>query len=233
MELSEWKIYAEIIKNLATGLGILVGGGWTVYRFGLFRERFPSIEMRNGIRLVGEGETENLYELTCVVENKGKTRKWLAPLEFEILGFRDEDFDKDGLFPISSSVNNEVRFLGLNNDRQKGEFDFSKMYWVNPKWTIPFVDGQSSRQFQYLIALSKDFKFLSLYSKFIDYNSRRTAVRHLLDATRFKMSKEQWKDMSQEERIRHNSNRRSDFYFAQITMSVKDLIDANSKDNNR
>lgn len=89
-----WNISADDFEHIVTGIGIVVGGVWVLYRFGSFRERFPSMELNNNIVYIGESNTECLFELRCTVENKGKVRKWLAPFDFDLLFLTSDDIFK-------------------------------------------------------------------------------------------------------------------------------------------
>lgn len=206
MSFSDW---ISAIKDILGGLAIITGGVWALYRFGLFRERFPSMEIVNGITLIGENSIEYLLELYCVVENKGKVRKWLTPFQFDLL-----ELGNDNPFETDPELNGEVKF----NKRLK------KTFWVLPTWHIPFVDGQSKKKFHYLLAIPKTVKYLSLYTKFIDFKSKKRAVNYILSETKIKRSSAEWTNKTWEEKIRFLSLQKTDFYFAQTTLLVDKLI---------
>ncbi|MEQ8415942.1 MAG: hypothetical protein RIB71_15795 [Imperialibacter sp.] len=214
MNFSDW---AESIKNIIEVIAILVGGGWALYRFGLFRERFPSMEISNGINYIGENSSEYLLELYCIVENKGKVRKWLAPLDFELLYLDESDpFERD------LEINEEVSFKKiLRNVTHYG----NRKYWVYPDWYIPFVDGGSTKHFHHLTAVPKHCKYLILNTRFIDFNSKMKAVNYILFLTNENNtgSAKHWNDKSFEERIMEIGSKKSDFYYSQATIEIETI----------
>jgi hypothetical protein len=212
------KDISEIIKNIVELLAVLVGGGWTIYKFDLFRERYPSIEIANSIKLVGENSEDYLLELSCEVENKGKSRKWLAPLEFSFLYLNKQD-----KFISAKNLNDQVGFRVYLHD---SEINKEKKYWVNPDWHIPFVDGEVKKSFHYQISINKsDVAFLSLFTTFIDFNSKEKAVEHILNRTNTRMPGAEWDKLSSEERMNYNlkNHSGSDYYYAQVTTSIDEL----------
>jgi|GEM_PF-3129243 len=225
--------WSEQVKNITEALGIIVGGAWALYRFGLFREKFPSMEIQNGILYIGENSSEYLLELFCIVENKGKVRKWIAPLEFELLFLK-----KDSPFERNSGLNNEVNFKSFPEDEVIG---LEKNYWVLPTWHIPFVDGESKKKFNYIVSVPKHYSFLSLYTRFIDFNSRTKAIeyiRHRKDKNtikndsewnvqiwekRIRFEKDIWDKTSWEHKIDYVLSKKTDFYYTQTTVSIDSL----------
>lgn len=214
MNFSDW---TESIKNIIEVIAILIGGGWALYRFGLFRERFPSMEISNGINYIGENSSEYLLELYCVVENKGKVRKWLAPFDFELLYLEESD-----PFESNSEVNEEIYFKKfLRNVTHYG----NRKYWVHPDWYIPFVDGGSKKHFHHVTAVPKEYKYLILNTRFIDFNSKMKAVNYILSLTKEETSSSDkpWNEKSFEERIMENGSKKSDFYYNQSTMEIETI----------
>lgn len=196
----------ESIKNIIQGLAVITGGGWVLYRFGLFRERFPSMEIENGVSFIGENSSEYLLELYCIVENKGKVRKWLTPFQFDLL-----ELENGSPFEQDSKLNNEIKF----SKRLK------KTYWVLPTWHIPFVDGLSKKRFHYLVAIPKTVQFISLYTKFIDFKNKKKAVKYILSDVKIKIDESSWAEKSWNEKVTFLSSQKTDFYYTQMTTSIE------------
>ena len=205
MNFSEW---SGAIKSILEGIAIIVAGGWALYRFGLFRERFPSMEMENGVNYIGENHQEYLLELYCIIENKGKVRKWLVPLDFFFA------FSQTGKpFEKSSEFNDEVWFN--HTILKKG-----RTYWVSPTWHIPFVDGGSKKQFNYLTSIPKNSEFLYLYTRFLDFNDRKKAIEFILQGKDKEIIDP---ELKWEEKIKEVLNQKTDFYFTQKYISMTAL----------
>lgn len=204
----------EHIKNIIETIAILVCGGWVLFRFGLFRERYPSMQIKNGINYIGENDNEYLLELFCIVENKGKVRKWIAPLDFELLFLEEEDS-----FISNPEINEEVHF---NKFLQQLTYYGNRKFWVQPTWYIPFVDGESNRQFVYAIAIPKNFKYLTLNTRFIDFNNKSKALKYILsqNSNKGSSSGKPWSEMSFNERTKEVGSKKTDFYYTQFYTSV-------------
>jgi hypothetical protein len=211
----------EAVKNIIEGIAIIIGGWWALYRFGLFREKYPSMEISNGIIHIGENSDEYLLELYCIIENKGKARKWIAPLDFELLYLNDED-----KFIEQKELNEEIEFKSFET---KDEAKVKK-FWVSPDWHIPFVDGESKRRFKYLTKVPKTIKYLSLYTRFIDFNDKSKAVDYILSkGTVSKFDDETWNKKSFEERVMEVRNMETDFYYTQATFSIEKIKNESNK----
>jgi hypothetical protein len=52
MNLQEWQAVAEIVSKLVTALGVLVGGGWALWKFGIHCEADAKIEFDRHNRTV-------------------------------------------------------------------------------------------------------------------------------------------------------------------------------------
>lgn len=212
--------WTEQADHLITAAGIIVGGIWVLYRFGLYRERFPSMEIVNGIKYLGENKEEYLLELYCVVENKGKVRKWVAPLDFELLYLKDDE-----PFVWNPEMNDEINF---NQVVQEHAHYGNRKFWVYPDWYIPFVDGQSKKRFQYLIAVPKSCHYLSLNTRFIDFNNKDKAVEHILHLLNKEKSpagaqEKTWNEKSLEEKVDEVRKKKTDFYYSQVTLSMEEI----------
>src|SRR5882762_5229613 len=81
---------SEILTNVLTSIAILVGGGWTFWRFVLLRERFPKIEFNVDLNVVGVQDDKYIVEVIAVVENKGLVRQYLRELRFDLFYLPEE-----------------------------------------------------------------------------------------------------------------------------------------------
>lgn len=81
---SNLKDWSEVINNLFTGFAIIVAGFWTLWRFGLFRERFAKMEFNLNCKLIGEASENNyIIELIATMENKGSVRQTIKRWTFD------------------------------------------------------------------------------------------------------------------------------------------------------
>ena len=214
----EFKNIVGGISDIISAVAIIIGGAWVLYKFGLFRERFPSMELYNNIVYIGENTTEYLFELSCTVENKGKVRKWLAPFDFDLLYLTNED-----VFKPDPKHNDEVWFRSFFEG--KPQILINKKFWVSPDWHIPFVDGEAKKRFHYLVAVPKSYAYLSLYTRFIDFNNRRKAIDYILSSInkskeRTDEDKESWQNVPIEKKLKVYMSVKSDFYYSQATVSI-------------
>ena len=211
---AKWvKDISDIIYNSVLSISIIIGAIWTIYKFGLFREKYPSLEISNGIKYIGKNKDEHLIELNCKIVNKGNVRKWLAPLEFDLLYLKFED----SFVPNEKYLNNEIEFKRMSENH---------VYWVSPTWHIPFIDGNSQKEFKYLTSIPINLEKLSLFTQFIDFNSKRKAVFYLKNREKFEKRFENWDELSVNEKIDINSKlyKQSDFYYTQFNTSINDLM---------
>ena len=85
MDLENLRIWAEIVRNLGTGIAILIGGGWAFWRFIIQRERHPKIEFTLDLHVLGNYDNTVLVELIAIVENKGLVRHSFKDFHFDLL----------------------------------------------------------------------------------------------------------------------------------------------------
>jgi hypothetical protein len=139
------------LSTIITTLAILLAGIWTLYRFGISRERYPKLQFDLDLRNLGSSGDKNIVELVAVITNKGITRQHIHDFKFNILVF-------EGNMPFDLSDEKIERRLKFK-DHEKG------LNWDDPKHT-PFVDGGMRREFTYVTALDADVQFVMIYSKF-------------------------------------------------------------------
>ena len=180
MILLDLKETSEIAKNFATVLAILVGGGWTFWRFVLQREAQAKVEFDVDIKIIGEHDGELIIELITTIENKGLVRHRISNFSFDLLFMTDKDAIIDG----DERINFQLLF-------QK---KIDKRKWVPHDWYIPYIDAGVKQSFRYLTHLPVATKFVVLYSTFRHPTTKKdfhTAQqlsklnRHQLNRTQF------------------------------------------------
>jgi hypothetical protein len=139
------------LSALVTISAILIAGIWTLYRFGISRERYPKLQFDLDMRHLGNSGDKNIVELVAVITNKGITRQHIHDFKFNILVF-DEDMPFD---QSDERIEKRLKF----KDLEKG------LNWDNPDHK-PFVDGGMRREFTYVTALDANVRFAMIYSKF-------------------------------------------------------------------
>jgi hypothetical protein len=159
--IAEW---TEISKNIITGLAIILAGIWTIYRFGINRERYPKLQFDLELNVLGKSKHNYIVELTAVVENKGFTRLRIDEFEFHLLYFDDET----KIDTSDVKINNQLKF---NYAIRNGQ-------WVKQKH-IPFVDGGIVQKYRHVTVLPDSAKYAMIYSKFKDPKKTSIGIYHI------------------------------------------------------
>ena len=145
------------LSSLITILAIVLAGIWTLYRFGLARERYPKLQFELHLHQLGMSRDKMIIELAAVITNKGITRQFIQDFNFNIL-----TFDDTMPFDVSDpKIEKRLRFREVG----KG------LNWVNSSHPA-FVDGGMSHQFTYVTAIDQNVRFVMIYSKF-DHADKR------------------------------------------------------------
>ena len=152
------KDISEIIENLATALAIIIGGGWTLWRFGLFRERFAKMEFNLDCRFIGKSGNDYLIEIIATMENKGSVRQTIKKFTFDLLLFNETNVIDETI----KKINYQVNFPNKKISRRP---------WVPNPWEETFIDAGTIQVYRYLTSIPADTEFISVYSKFIYPNS--------------------------------------------------------------
>jgi hypothetical protein len=152
------KDWSEVIENIFASLAILIGGAWTLWRFGLFRERFAKIEFNLDLKVLGKSNDHYIIELMAIIENKGSVRQSIKEWTFDLLYLGPNDIIDEN----QSDINHQVRF----NKK------ISRRPWVPNDWYITFIDGGTTQKYTYLTSVPGNVEFLSLYSRFIYPNTK-------------------------------------------------------------
>src|SRR4030095_14385519 len=80
----------EDLKDIITILAILAAGLWTVYRFGITRERYPKLQFDLDLIITGKTDKYYILQLIALVENKGLTRQYIRDFKFNLLYFNND-----------------------------------------------------------------------------------------------------------------------------------------------
>ncbi len=151
--------WSEITKNILEGIAILGAATWTIFRFGIFRERYAKIEFNLDCRYIGSTGDSHLIELIAVVENKGLVRQNIRHWTFDLLLFKnDAEIDES-----SEKINFQVSFPDKKINNRP---------WVPASWYGTFIDAGTKQVYPYLTSVPKDTDFVILYSRFIYPNTK-------------------------------------------------------------
>lgn len=139
------------LSSIITILAIILAGLWTLYRFGIARERYPKLQFELQMHQLGTSRDKHIVEFVAVITNKGIARQYIRNFKFNILTF-DDAMPFDLSDPV---IEKRLRF----RDGEKG------LNWVDATHR-PFVDGGISQQFTHTTALDQQVRFVMIYSKF-------------------------------------------------------------------
>jgi hypothetical protein len=143
----------EIIKNIITAVAIMIAGIWTIYRFGINREKYPKLQFDLDLQVLGKEAEYILIELTAILENKGLTRLYIKDFTFNLLFLKENA-------PIDLSdekINSQLKF----------NYAIQKKAWVKDEHN-PFIDGGIIQRYRYVYAIPHTAKYAMIYSKFRD-----------------------------------------------------------------
>lgn len=150
--LSGMQIWVTIAKDIIAALAILIGGGWTLWKFVIQRESHPKIEFRLDLRVLGKFDDRILVETVAIVENKGLVRHYINDFSFDLLYLQEGDQLKVG----DEKINGQVLF-------QK---EISKKYWIPKQWYYSFIDSQVTQEYTFITSLPSNAEYALLYAQF-------------------------------------------------------------------
>lgn len=150
---------SEFIKNILEGTAILGAATWTIFRFGIFRERYAKIEFNLECRYIGLTDDSIVLELIAVIENKGLVRQTIKEWTFDLLLFMNDDSVDES----EQKINYQVKFPNKKIDKRP---------WVPTSWYSTFIDSGTKQVYPYLTSVPKDTAFITIYSRFIYPNTR-------------------------------------------------------------
>ena len=84
MSLEDVKSIADIVTNVATVTGIVIGGAWAYRRFVREEEDYPHIEFSADIQFVARKNGWWIVELVAVIENKGRVQHRVRDFKFDL-----------------------------------------------------------------------------------------------------------------------------------------------------
>jgi len=142
----------EAIQACLTGVGIVVGGGWALWRFVLQREGRAKIQFDLDVRILGRQADRLLVEAVAIVGNKGRVRHYLRDFRFDLHYLSKESKVEDG----DESINHQVLFAPA----------VKKRYWIPPSWLDTFIDAGVEQTYRYVTSVPCDATFLLLYAQF-------------------------------------------------------------------
>ncbi len=143
---------SEILKNILTSIAILIGGGWTFWRFILLREGNSKIQFNVDLKVIGVHKDKYIVEVIAVVENKGNVRHYVNDFCFDLLYLSDKNDVVEG----DERINKQVLF----------EKTLSKRYWIPPDWYYSFIDAGVIQNYTYTTFLPLDSKFALVFAQF-------------------------------------------------------------------
>ena len=149
MEIKEWIGFG---KDLITSLGVLVGGGWALWRFVLRRERHPKIQFDLEVRLISRAHDHLIVEVIAIVQNKGLVRHLLRDFRFDLLYLPDGAPVCEG----TEVINHQALFRPV----------FKRRYWISPDWVFSFIDAGVTQNYTYLARVPQDASVLVVFAKF-------------------------------------------------------------------
>lgn len=144
-------ITVEIVKNLVTIIAIIIAGIWTMYRFGINREKYPKLQFELNLIITGKTSTNYILQLVAIIDNKGLTRQYINDFKFHLLYFNN-DFK---IVLDDEKINRQLKFKYLITNRD----------WLKPT-TPPFIDGGIKHKFTYNTAVDLNIDYVIIYSKF-------------------------------------------------------------------
>ena len=91
MPFTDFKDIAGGIKDCIEAVGMVVGGGWALWRFVIKGESHPQIQVDLDLRVVSRDHDHLVVDVVAVVENKGLVRHWLRDFKPRTFPLSDGD----------------------------------------------------------------------------------------------------------------------------------------------
>ncbi len=144
--------YISITKDIIASIAIIVGGGWTLWKFVIQRESHPKIEFQLDLRVLGKYDNRIIVETVATIENKGLVRHYINDFSFNLLYLKAGDKIEIG----DERINEQVLF----------KKEVSKKYWIPPDWYYSFIDPKVKQEYTYVTSLPIDSEYALLYGQF-------------------------------------------------------------------
>ena len=147
--LSTW---ATLVREGATALAVVVGGGWALWKFVIRREARAKIQFSLDLNILGRLDDKWIVEAVAIVENKGLVRHNVSAFRFDL------HYLPDGAKVIEGDmrINHQVLFQPV----------VKKRYWIPPDWMGSFVDPGVTQRYTYVTWLPADAALALLYAQF-------------------------------------------------------------------
>lgn len=160
------KDYIESIESVLTSLAILIGGGWTFWRFVLQREVHPKIQFDIDVNFITVHDKRILFEVVLIIENKGLVRHEIDADNFtlRIRYMTKTDKIEEG----DSSYNHQTNFPHLHDITNTQHRKVIPESWKNT-----FVDPGISQKYSYITSLPEETISFIVKSKF-NYSERKS-----------------------------------------------------------
>ena len=142
--------FFEGLKTIATALGILIGGGWAIWKFILVKETFPKLDFKVDVNFVGKQKEEWLIEILGFIENKGMVPYEISNLIFDVKYLLNTDTLQenpkyDEQIDIKNILNSKSWISSISDSKPKIypniSMRFNYIYKVPPETSFVLVHG--------------------------------------------------------------------------------------------
>lgn len=161
------KTISAIIESLLTSLAILIGGGWTFWKYVLQREAYPKIQFNIDINFISIQDKQILFEVLLVLKNKGTVRHEIDKESFTLkIRYLTKD---DKIIQGDLKYNFETKFPHLHEVKDVNK----KRKIIHESWKNTFLDPGVKQVYSYITALPEDTLCILVKSKF-NYSERKS-----------------------------------------------------------
>ncbi|MFN0115661.1 MAG: hypothetical protein ACKVPY_13385 [Paracoccaceae bacterium] len=141
------------INDIAATIAIVLGAGWALWRFVLFREAKPRIEFDVGFSPVIRQGGMIVIEVEATLTNKGQVRHFIDDFQFDLLFLLIDD-------EVAPSESPKVRGQTHFRKRHDGQqFVTSEMEWT-------FVDPGITQRYSYVTEIPGNSVAVLMIAKF-------------------------------------------------------------------
>ncbi|MCY1663356.1 hypothetical protein [Chryseobacterium sp. SL1] len=159
------KNISEIIEAAFTSIAIIIGGGWTFWRFVLHREDHPKIQFDIDINFISLQNEQILFEVLLIIENKGLVRHKIDAKTFTLkMRYLTKD---DVIIQGNKEINYQINFPHLHAILEDGKINTEISRKIVPeKWDNTFVDPGIIQKYSYIAALPQNTQCILVTSRF-------------------------------------------------------------------
>lgn len=148
------KTITEVTESIVKVAAVLVGAGWSYWKFVIQRANEPATDIDIGVNFVGKQQGQWIIEVTVTLENKSLVRLRYEDFQLTVRYLLPEDGVEDG----GPKVNHQLRAWRTIDERiGGGKRYFSNVEYINPK--------QVFRQ-RYITYVPGDTTFVWIQTKF-------------------------------------------------------------------